>query len=170
MKLAKRPAGSKVEMQMTPMIDMVFQLLIYFLFTFKIVAQEGDFNIQMPKEADRPPKERFLPFVVRLSADEAGNLRQIVTPARTLNVVAGDRDSARNAYRVLLAEVKDFLGQETGPGSLRDKAEAKVSADFNLHYKYVIDAITQLSGYREPDGQLVRLFGNIQFEPPKPSQ
>jgi biopolymer transport protein ExbD len=167
MKLAKRSADAKVEMQMTPMIDMVFQLLIYFLFTFKIVAQEGDFNIRMPKTADGPPPPGVLPFVVRLSADEAGNLRQIVTPVRTLPVAPGDRISARNAYRSLLNEVKDFVGQETGPNSLRDKAEAKISADFHLHYKYVIDAITHVSGYREPDGQLVRLIQNIQFAPPQ---
>ena len=38
----------KIELQMTPMIDIVFQLLIFFIMTFKIVAQEGDFNIKMP--------------------------------------------------------------------------------------------------------------------------
>ncbi len=33
---------------MTPMIDIVFLLLVFFLFSFKIVVQEGDFNIRMP--------------------------------------------------------------------------------------------------------------------------
>ena len=44
-------ADEKVEVQMTPMIDIVFQLLIFFIMTFKIVAQEGDFNIKMPLSA-----------------------------------------------------------------------------------------------------------------------
>jgi biopolymer transport protein ExbD len=169
MKIQKRSGETKVEMQMTPMIDMVFQLLIYFLFTFKIVAQEGDFNIKMPKVAQQSTSQLppLPPFMVRLAADNAGNLRQIVTPSRTLPVTPGDRASARGAFDSLLAEVKDYVGQDTGPNSLRDKAEAKISTDFNLHYKYVIDAITHVSGYREPGGQLVRLIQNIQFEPPK---
>lgn len=33
---------------MTPMIDIVFQLLVFFIMTFKIVSQEGDFHIKMP--------------------------------------------------------------------------------------------------------------------------
>ncbi len=40
--------GDKIELQMTPMIDVVFQLLIFFMFTFKIATQEGDFNVKMP--------------------------------------------------------------------------------------------------------------------------
>ena len=47
----------KIELQMTPMIDIVFQLLIFFIMTFKIVAQEGDFNINMPQASPQsaPP-------------------------------------------------------------------------------------------------------------------
>ncbi len=33
---------------MTSMIDIVFLLLIFFITTFKIGAQEGDFNVKMP--------------------------------------------------------------------------------------------------------------------------
>ena len=47
-------AGEKIELQMTPMIDIVFQLLVFFIMTFKIVSMEGDFNIRMPAAAHRP--------------------------------------------------------------------------------------------------------------------
>jgi biopolymer transport protein ExbD len=47
--------NEKVEIPMTPMIDIVFQLLVFFIMTFKIVSQEGDFNIKMPLAA---PSER----------------------------------------------------------------------------------------------------------------
>jgi hypothetical protein len=33
---------------MTPMIDVVFQLMSFFMCTLKIVAPEGDFDIRMP--------------------------------------------------------------------------------------------------------------------------
>ena len=44
-------ALDKIELQMTPMIDIVFQLNIFFLFTFKIILPEGDFSIRMPSAA-----------------------------------------------------------------------------------------------------------------------
>ena len=51
--------GEKIELQMTPMIDIVFQLLVFFIMTFKIVAMEGDFNIRMPAAAPQaaPPDQ-----------------------------------------------------------------------------------------------------------------
>ena len=33
------------KLQMTPMIDIVFNLLAFFIITFRIPAVEGDFNI-----------------------------------------------------------------------------------------------------------------------------
>ena len=51
-----------VELNMTSMIDIVFQLLVFFIMTFKIVAQEGDFNVRMPAAASGgPPSERQRP-------------------------------------------------------------------------------------------------------------
>ena len=46
-----RRSEENVELMMTPMIDIVFQLLVFFIMTFKIVAPEGDFNIKMPMAA-----------------------------------------------------------------------------------------------------------------------
>ena len=60
---------------MTPMIDIVFQLLVFFIMTFKIVSQEGDFNIKMPLAAPSAATENELqmpPIKIRLTA--AGGL------------------------------------------------------------------------------------------------
>ncbi len=51
MKIRNTHRPEKIELQMTPMIDIVFQLLIFFIMTFKIVEVEGDFNIKMPASA-----------------------------------------------------------------------------------------------------------------------
>ena len=45
-------APDKIDINMTPMIDVVFQLMAFFLMTFKVAATEGDFNLKLPK-ADR---------------------------------------------------------------------------------------------------------------------
>ena len=58
MKFRHTDHRDKIELQMTAMIDVVFQLLIFFVMTFKIVLPEGDFNIRMPLAAEsRPPSE-----------------------------------------------------------------------------------------------------------------
>ena len=43
-----RKKRDEEEMDITPMIDIVFLLLIFFMLTLKILAPEGDFNINMP--------------------------------------------------------------------------------------------------------------------------
>jgi biopolymer transport protein ExbD len=172
MRLKRAATESRVELQMTPMIDMVFQLLIYFLFTFRITATEGDFNIKLPKLTEEQPvnNDPVAPLVVALRSDDAGNLRELAittrASTRTIPVVPGDRASAREAFAALLNEVKQYVGRETGPNSLRTKIEARISFDYNLQYRYIIDAMTNLSGYRE-GREIVRLIEKIQFDKAK---
>ncbi|MFP6675633.1 MAG: biopolymer transporter ExbD, partial [Pirellulaceae bacterium] len=66
----------KIELQMTPMIDIVFQLLVFFIMTFKIVAQEGDFNIRMPlaSEGGAPDESQMPPYKLYLTANQDGTL------------------------------------------------------------------------------------------------
>ena len=54
LKLKKQGLPDKIPIDMTPMIDIVFQLLTFFVMTLKIVEAEGDFNIKMPLAAPRP--------------------------------------------------------------------------------------------------------------------
>ena len=49
--IKKRGLPDKIPLDMTPMIDVVFQLLTFFCMTLKIAAMEGDFNIKMPLAA-----------------------------------------------------------------------------------------------------------------------
>ena len=51
------------------MIDVVFQLMIFFMLTFNIIAPEGDFDVRMPlgKSSAEPPDDLQLPPIqVRL--------------------------------------------------------------------------------------------------------
>ena len=38
----------KIDINMTPMIDIVFQLMAFFIMSLKIVQAEGDFDVRMP--------------------------------------------------------------------------------------------------------------------------
>ncbi len=174
---------SEVELQMTPMIDIVFQLLIFFIMTFKIVVQEGDFNVKMPKAAqsDEIIDELVTPIVVTLTADEHGNLNEIDITSREPfrlpkldqplnNLPPATQKQFRQAVLAAFAQmreaVKQFVGKDTGLDSLQEKAEAEIVADDQLHYIYIIDAVTHISGYVE-EKKPVKLIQNIKFKPPQ---
>jgi biopolymer transport protein ExbD len=147
----------KVEMQMTPMIDIVFQLLTFFLFSFKIATIEGDFNIRMPLAGPGTPDlETQLPIKVRLTADAEGNLAGIQMADRPLP-----------SFAALHEQVMGIVGNDTGPDAAAANTEAELDCDYNLKYENVIKAITAISGYVTPDGHIVRLIQKIKFSPPK---
>jgi biopolymer transport protein ExbD len=148
--------SDKVDIQMTPMIDIVFLLLIFFLFSFKIVTQEGDFNIRMPVAGPVSTAiDTQLPIKVRLTADADGNLTGIQMADRKLP-----------NFQALREQVISIVGDDAGPGAA-DKTEAEIDFDFNLKYRYVIAAVTAISGYVSPDGHIVKLIQKIKFTPPK---
>ena len=158
MKFRDRPGDEeKITLQMTPMIDIVFQLLVFFIMSFKIVAQEGDFNIKMPvpTRAQGLPDESSLPMLVRLRADATGRLAGI-----RLNEQPFDRISELHNYVISIVG-----GDEP---SIRESAEIELDCDYNLHYEHVIDAITAVSGYIDPStGKVVKLVEKIKFAPPE---
>ena len=151
----------KVEVQMTPMIDIVFQLLVFFIMTFKIVSQEGDFNIKMPLAAPSeglPPEDLLPPMKVRLIASSSGELAQIKLNDDSFNV----------SFDRLHDFIIGLIGDERGPGSIQETAEIELDCDYNLKYEYVIQAVTAVSGYVDADGNIVKLIEKIKFSPPRP--
>jgi len=62
----KRKADDTVEMQMGPMIDMVFLLLVFFMVTAKPVKEESDIQIALPgamsqaEPVDIPDEQRII--------------------------------------------------------------------------------------------------------------
>lgn len=149
----------KIELQMTPMIDIVFQLLVFFIMTFKIVAQEGDFNIKMPLAAPNAgavDDSLLPPLKLRLRADPEGNLAGI-----RLN----DQDFSN--FLSLHTHVRGLIGDQAGPGSVGD-AEIEIDCDYQLRYRHAIDAVTAISGYTDADGNIIKLIDKITFAPPDP--
>jgi biopolymer transport protein ExbD len=158
MKLRDRArSDEKVELQMTSMIDIVFLLLVFFVMSFEISAQEGDFNVKMPlsnKNAGPPPDQTQLPLKLRLIADGEGRLGEIV-----LN----ENLSFGTDWDKLRGYVVGYVGNESGP-SEEGGPEVEIDLDYNLHYIHVIEAITAVTGYRSGD-DIVRLVERIKFAP-----
>ena len=80
-----RPEG-KIAIDMTPMIDIVFQLLTFFIMTLKIATAEGDFQIRMPASREGHAPTTTPPIHVYLQSDQSGDCascprRRGVSPA-----------------------------------------------------------------------------------------
>ncbi len=153
------PSPDKVDIQMTPMIDVVFQLLIFFVFSFKIASVEGDFNIRMPLTSPVASSslDAQLPIKVKLSADSDGNL----------GTIRLDDHSLPN-FAALHEQIIRRVGTDLGPDGGSD-IEAELDCDYDLHYRHVIGAVTAISGYLTPDGHIVKLIQKIKLSPPKKS-
>ena len=156
----------KIELQMTPMIDIVFQLLVFFIMTFKIVTQEGDFNIKMPlSEPDAgAPIDTLPPLKVRLQANSTGILSGVF-----LNETSLGGSTAKEKFDQLHIQILDLIGGDIGPESGAEEAEVEFSCDYDLHYEYVIQAITSVSGYVGQDGSVIKLIEKIRFAAPRES-
>jgi biopolymer transport protein ExbD len=153
----RQTAGSaKVELQMTPMIDVVFQLLAFFIMTFRIVASEGDLSVSMPSAAPsseiNPTPEQ--PVRVTLAADDNGDLASI----RFNQTPLAGLDELRARALALVAD----------DAQLRRTQEVEIEADYRLKYRYTLDALSQISGLIDPaTGRQVTLIEKIKFRRPK---
>jgi len=135
---------------MTPMIDIVFQLLIFFLLTFRIVSMEGDFNIKMPRAANPTVQPIMLPMVVRLEANARGDVAAI-----SLN------DTRFTSYEALRNHIVGMLGTDA---EMRESAEVEFDCDYHLRYEETVRAVTAVSGYIGDDGKPVTLVEKIRFK------
>lgn len=153
----KRKTDEKIELNMTSMIDIVFQLLTFFVFTLKIVSAEGDFSIKMPLGTSAGgPSDMLPPIKVRMLANPDGMLAGI-----RLN------DRPIISFDALRLEILGIIGDDRGPGSIQETAEVELDCDPILNYEHVINAITAVSGYMDDNKNLIKLVEKIKFAPPR---
>lgn len=144
----------------TPMIDLTFQLLTFFMFTLKIVGPEGDFNINMPPPGAGTPKSEILPEIkVRLISTPDGSLASLMLGERPLG-------NGPAAFQTLNNDILKLIG---GVNSARSKdIEVEIDADYQLNFDYVVKAIGACTGRLSPDGRsIIRYVEKIRFSPPK---
>jgi biopolymer transport protein ExbD len=156
----KSNAPDKVEMQLTSMIDVIFLLLIFFIMTFKISAQEGDFNIKMPIGGGQGAMDTTnIPIKLRLRANPDGEL---------VDILVDETRSFGNDFTKLRAYILQLTGGNAPPNP-EEGPEVEIDLDYNLRYVHVIEAITAVTGQRQGD-QIQRLVERIKFAPPRKPQ
>ena len=73
MKLKKNNSNEKMELQIAPLIDVVFLLLIYFIMAAQLIRKEGDIKFVLP--ADVPPtKQLDVPVEALILISEDGTV------------------------------------------------------------------------------------------------
>lgn len=149
----------EIKLNMTAMIDIVFQLLVFFILTFKVVAMEGDFNIKMPlasESADSLDEELPDLISIRLLAGENGNIASIIVDDNENLVDA-------SMYQDLTRIVEQRLA---GEGNPEDNAETEVEFEiaYNLKYSYTVKAIEAVSGRIQQDGSVKKLVQKVKFK------
>lgn len=193
--MAKREStlAGKVPIDMTAMIDVVFQLLTFFMLTLKTVIVEGDFNIRMPFVGKDGTKD-IPALIVSMTATPEGHLsgvslagkpaighallEEIATAGFMVDAalragpgngpqLAAARLAKQVASEKLVASLqKEILETFGNDRSLAALAECELNCDPTLDYDYVISAITAASGIVEGD-TVVPLIQKITFSPPR---
>ncbi len=151
--------GERIELKMTAMIDIVFLLLVFFIMTFTIAAPEGDFGVRMPVAApgaERIDSPLIPPIQVRLVAGGTGHLA---------GIRLGGRDLGRD-FNALNMQIRQIVGEDAGT-HVPEAVEVEIDADYPLRFEYLMDAMTAVSGYRTPDGRIVKLCEKVKLAPPR---
>jgi biopolymer transport protein ExbD len=74
MKLKSSGGGGIAEMDMTPMIDMTFQLLAFFMIVINFTDSDQNEKIKLPASALAKPPERPLDFPITLHVTKSGTV------------------------------------------------------------------------------------------------
>ena len=140
------------------MIDIVFQLLVFFVMTFKVVDYEGDFNIKMPLASEGTSSEEIddIPelIIVKLTANADGDIANVLIDSAPV-------DSA-NLFGDLTRQIESRIASDGDPDA---ESETEVEFDIQpeLKYLFTVKAIDAVSGRVEGDN-VKKLIQKIKFK------
>jgi len=114
MRLTKHRHPTRMEMDMTPMIDVAFQLIIFFM-TVSQMSELAHERLQLPKQAGIDPEK---PKTLVINVTETGEYRVTGEPisiARIVNLVSDEVQRAGNdPDRVIVVVRADERGTSRG--------------------------------------------------------
>jgi biopolymer transport protein ExbD len=143
--MAKRDSAlaGKVPVDMTPMIDVVFQLLTFFMLTLRTVVVEGDFNIRMPlgvnpiNDSDTEPPS---PIIVKMTATPEGHLSDVRLGDKS---AAGPNVLSEVAQADAMFDTATRVGHRNGHqlAAARDAKQAAAEKLVASLQKHILDAV-----------------------------
>ncbi len=154
-----------IKLNMTSMIDIVFQLLVFFIMTFKVVSQEGDYNIRMPLAAisDNETMEEQPELIrVMLRAGDTGTISTIEVDDE-VEIKTLVADNIGDLYQ----QLNDYIDAKVSGGNDPESGvdtEVEFDIDTSLKYGYTVRAIEAVSGKQLGDGNVKKLIENIKLK------
>jgi biopolymer transport protein ExbD len=152
--MARKPKGgeaTKVEVAVTPMLDMTFQLLFFFLLNYHPSALEGQMNMALPSDKQEAKAEKL--ENVTTSSDERDDTLpadltvQVKTqndgynngPISQLTLVGrdGPKEIPADRGKELDQLLKELQAAKEG-GNLTNKEDIKIQGDSRLNWGAVV--------------------------------
>lgn len=136
-------AGLEIEIPITPMLDMAFQLLVFFIFTYHPSEMEGLMEMAMkgnagiappPRMVDPEPGEDQTSVVIRVRTQQGPEAGGIVYPIEV------EADLARGVAPSV-AELETYLTKLRTSGRLLGKTGATIESDGRLKWAFVVDVM-----------------------------
>jgi biopolymer transport protein ExbD len=120
------------DLPITPMLDMSFQLLAFFIMTFKPAPTEGQIAMTLPKEeggeaisAPSPFDEKPVRYIIRVEASDTGQIKRMSLKEADSANEPKDLGSDVHAYAAELAELAK-KNQGKPPAKLTLEIEPKL--------------------------------------------
>jgi biopolymer transport protein ExbD len=150
MRKRKAEATPEVELPVTPMLDMTFQLLAFFIMTFKPASMvEGQMEFALPASGEARAKTQDQVDPDKPSENDLALKSQITV---ILNADQGVNSGALVGVRVqtpsnpgydvkTLEGLKKFLKEQRSSQDITQKDDIQLQGDSNLRYAFIIQAM-----------------------------
>jgi biopolymer transport protein ExbD len=153
-------AASRIGINMTPMIDAVFLLLIFFMLTMRIIAPEGnlDARIQRVSRFEQAFEDTGFIVRVRCTANPDGSLSQLYFGNAPLGA------DTSSCWELLSSRMFALTG---GDELLAAGLPVQIETDPLLAYEHTLHAISACTGRFDPaSGRLVRCSASVTLVEP----
>ena len=173
MNLAKHDPETEMEMNMTPMIDVVFLLIIFFMIITDMTQQDlEELTLPMAEYAveDKPPPDEWRP-IVNIQYDGTTVIK------REMYYSPETHDSLANPYEELETQLgimakkmeKDFLNKESRTGPEIPDEPLLIRADQSTPFKH-IQKVMELCGKQDIMIWKVQLACSVPEENKAPAE
>ncbi len=145
--ISRKREKVKLEPPMTPMIDIIFQLLIFFLLTPTFQAHEGYLTTNLPKTSGPVEGEEQKKIErIKIGLEDTYGPDEIV-------IVLNDTQVLGNNFDTLEAMLRDYQGRGIAPDH-----PVLIAPQMSVKHKWVVKAF---------DAAILARFTNIHFAVPR---
>ncbi len=137
----------KIQPPMTPMIDIIFQLLIFFLLTPSFQSHEGYLTTNLPKDQGPNPKTQENMERIKIELLDEGN------EGEGVSIILNDTQSLGDNFKGLRSALEGYRAQ-----GLQPSHPVLISPTMAVRHKFVVRAF---------DAAVMARFTRIHFAVPR---